>query len=55
MLESNMYTLGQELTQNKMDFSEASTLFLAGVAPAKFKKNDLQNLLFKSVVCDDLI
>jgi hypothetical protein len=40
-----------------MDFSEANTLFLAGVAPLKIKikKNDLQNLIFKSVVCDDLI
>jgi hypothetical protein len=55
MLEYNMYTLGQELTQNKMDFSEANTLFLAGVAPAKIKKNELQNLIFKNVVCDSLI
>jgi hypothetical protein len=51
----NMYTLRQELTQNKMDFTEASTLFLAGVAPSKMKKNELQNLIFKSVVCEDLI
>jgi hypothetical protein len=55
MLESNMYTLGQEFTQNKMDFIEANTLFLASVAPAKLSKNDLQNLIFKSVVCDNLI
>jgi hypothetical protein len=53
MLESNTYTLGQELTQNKMDFTEANTLFLAGVAPAKLNKNDLQSLIFKNVVSED--
>ncbi len=55
MLESNLYTLGDDLIQNKMDFTEANTLFLAGVAPAKLDKKNLQSLLFKNVTCEDLI
>lgn len=55
MLGSRMYKLGREITQNKIDFAEANTLFLAGVAPTKLEKNDLQNLIFKNVVCDNLI
>ena len=55
MLSTRQYTLGQDLTQNKIDFAEANTLFLASVAPTKLEKNDLQNLIFKNVVCDSLI
>lgn len=55
MLATDMYVLCKEITHNKMDFTEANTLFLVSVAPAKIKKNDLQNLIFKSVVCEDLI
>lgn len=55
MLESNLYILDQEITNNKIDFTQANTLFLAGVAPSQLNKNDLQNLIFKNIVCEDLI
>jgi hypothetical protein len=55
MLSDGRYTLGKDIAQNKIDFAEANTLFLAGVAPTKLNKNDLQSLLFKNVVSDDLI
>ncbi len=55
MLESKCYRLHQDITQNKLDFTEANTLFLSSVAPSKLDKNDLQNLIFKNVVCDSLI
>jgi hypothetical protein len=55
MLESKRYRLGQEVTQNKLDFTEANALFLSSVAPSKLDKKDLQNLIFKNVVCDSLI
>lgn len=55
MLSRGQYTLGMEIATNKIDFAEANTLFLAGVAPTKLEKNDLQNLIFKNVVCDNLI
>jgi hypothetical protein len=55
MLSTRKYILGKEITTNKIDFAEANTLFLAGVAPTKLEKNDLQNLIFKNIVSDDLI
>jgi hypothetical protein len=55
MLASRKYVLSNEMMHNKVDFAQANTLFLVGVAPTKLDKNDLQNLIFKNVVCESLI
>lgn len=55
MLGSQNYKLGKEITQKKLDFTEANTMFLTSVAPAKLDRNDLQNLIFKNVVCNTLL
>ncbi len=55
MLSSRKYNIGTEMVNNKVDFAQANTLFLVGVAPTKLDKNDLQNLIFKNVVSENLI
>lgn len=55
MLDTKQYELSETFMSSKINFQEANTYFMSSIAPKKVKKEDLQRLLFKNIVCDDLI
>jgi hypothetical protein len=55
MLDSKQYILSESFMSSKLNFEDVNTLFMSAIAPKDVKRDDLQKLLFKSVVCDNLI